>query len=196
MPKTQVLPSDKKFLTGEAAPSEATRHTDTHAHAHFKPQWDFSLHFFLHFAMKRWPSSLEALAELLLAEARSGSSSESSPLLIYYIILIFYYSLITVTHTYTDIYIHTHTYISIYLCMAMCTFLAHCLIALFGSCSAAHCSWEVRAVVDVSEPLLLAGHSFGATVCVEMARQAEADWRHLWLLSASSLLFFIKPSRS
>lgn len=46
---------------------------------------------------------------------------------------------------------------------------------------------EVRAVVDVSEPLLLAGHSFGATVCVEMARQAEAS------AQAVSLVMLLDP---
>lgn len=46
---------------------------------------------------------------------------------------------------------------------------------------------EVRAVVGASEPLLLAGHSFGATVCLEMARQAEAS------AQAVSLVMLLDP---
>ena len=56
-------------------------------------------------------------------------------------------------------------------------------------------------MVGASEPLLLAGHSFGATVCLEMARQAEAapvkfrrGWVRDYFFSASG--FFDKCALS
>ena len=81
----------------------------------------------------RWPDSLEALAQLLLAEARPKIRHPRN---------------------------------------ALCKKKSE--LQCGGGGGRLSClSREVRAV-EPTKPLLLAGHSFGATVCLEMARQAEA----------------------
>ena len=124
--------------------------------------------------LARWPESLEALAELLLAEAWATQYH-------------YYHSMCTMIVAIATLVIVSImiTFISIVNSLALvlpppCNSWIICILCpyydplyrlLQGGLLCLIC--QIRAV-SPSGPLFLAGHSFGATVCLEMARQAQA----------------------